>query len=139
MPSLNHGTTQAFLIGALLRYRERFTVASELSLDLEGLRVTPDLCIYPKMEIDFTHDVLRMTEPPLVAIWIENPTEPIQKMQDRIRPMLQAGVKVCWLVQPAIRAVTVFSGARKTETFTEGTITDPATKIEVVLKDVFPD
>ncbi len=138
MPSLNHGVIQSLLNEALMAYHPRYTIVSELTLDLEGLRVTPDLCVYPQIDIDLMQDVIRMTEPPLIAVEIASPSQSQQELVDKIRQMLQAGVNTCWLVQPAIRAVTVFSSDMTSETFTRGTITDPATDIAVTLEDIFP-
>ena len=97
LPSLNHGTTQAFLIGALLDYRDQYTIASELTLELEGMpgNVTPDLCVYPKLDIDYTYDEIRMTEPPLVAVEIASPTQATQEIVDKIQQMLAAGAQSC--------------------------------------------
>ncbi|PSR01993.1 MAG: hypothetical protein BRD47_04455, partial [Bacteroidetes bacterium QS_8_68_28] len=52
LPSFNHGTIQALVIGELLKHRDEFSIVSELSLELprgeagengEPLRVTPDI------------------------------------------------------------------------------------------------
>lgn len=138
MPSLNHGVIQMRLGSALMRYQSDYTIASELTLELGDLIVTPDLCVYPKLDIDLLHDQTRMTEPPLIAVEIPSAAQSQQEMIDKIQAMLEAGVASCWFVQPAIRAVTVFSGGREFETFTEGNVHDAATGIEVALDDIFP-
>ena len=62
LPSFNHGTIQALVIGELLKHRDEFSIVSELSLELprgeagengEPLRVTPDICVYPKKDVDW--------------------------------------------------------------------------------------
>lgn len=47
-----------------LRYKDRFTFLSELSLDLDGWWSVPDLSIYPKLDIDVRQDEVHMTTPP---------------------------------------------------------------------------
>ncbi len=126
VPSLNHGVIQALLTGAFLEQRARYTVVSELTLDLDGWRVTPDLSLYPKLEMDYTHDTVRMTEPPLVAVEIVSPTQPTQEVVDKIQGMLQAGVRSCWLVQPAMQTISIYTAGAPPRTFSEGTLTDPA-------------
>lgn len=139
LPSLNHSITQKRLIVALVRYEPEYTVASELSLELEGLpsNVTPDLCVYPKLDIDYTHDEIRMTEPPLVAVEIASPTQATQEIVDKIQQMLAAGVQSCWLVQPAMQSITVYTEGAAPKTASEGMLEDPATGIEVVVDEVF--
>lgn len=64
VPSLNHAIIQGNLIFELmLRYKERYSFPSELSLDLAEWPTVPDLAIYPKMKIDLQNDVVAMTEP----------------------------------------------------------------------------
>ena len=139
LPSLNHGFLQAIITGELLRYREKYTPFSELTLQIDDLHVTPDLCVYPKMEMNFQEDVVRMTEPPLITVEILSPTQSQQDVMDRINDMLDAGVKSCWLVQPVTETITMFAGDKKPTTVSTGTLRDPATDIEVDLADIFEE
>ena len=138
LPSLNHGVTQALLIGAFLRYLSQYTVVSELSLELEGERFTPDVCLYPKLQTDPLEDRIRMTEPPLLAVEIASPSQGTQTLVDKIRLMLRLGVRSAWLVQPALQTITLFHPGAKPRTFTEGLIKDDVADIEVALDGVFP-
>ena len=137
LPSLNHGFLQAVITGELLRHREKYTSFSELTLQIDDLHVTPDLCVYPKMSMNFQEDVVRMTEPPLIAVEILSPTQSQQDVMDRINGMLDAGVESCWLVQPVTETITIFTGNEKPTTVSTGTLHDPATDIEVNLADIF--
>lgn len=139
LPSRNHGFIQAVVTGELLRYRGEYTSFSELTLQLDDLRVTPDLCVYPKMRMNFQEDEVRMTEPPLLAVEIESPTQSTQDVVDKINDMLEAGVESCWLVQPATETITIFTGDEKPTTVSAGTLRDPATGIEVDVSDVFDE
>jgi hypothetical protein len=60
LPSYNHGVAQANLIGEFLKRRD-FRVASELTLQFEGERYTPDLSVYPRQPVDWRHDEIRRT------------------------------------------------------------------------------
>lgn len=137
LPSRNHGFIQAVITGELLRYRDKYTSFSELTLQLDDLRVTPDLCVYPKMSMNFQEDEVRMTEPPLLAIEIVSPTQSTQEVVDRINDLLEAGVESCWLVQPATETITIFAGDGNPTTVSSGTLRDPATEIEVDVSEIF--
>jgi len=137
MPSKLHSVVQTNLTVLLAAYRPEYTVFSELTLRLDGSDVTPDLCVYREMTVDFTHDEVRITEPPLLAIEIASPTQGIQALIEKARNLLQHGVQSCWLVQPQLKTITVFTGDVDGTTYSEGTVTDPATEISVDLADVF--
>ena len=139
MPSKVHGITQIRLGAAMAPWFDQYTVIGELALDLGGRPLTPDLCVYPRLEIDYTDDEIRMTEPPLLAVEIVSPTQGVQELLDKIRHMLQHGVQSCWLVLPAIQAVTVFTADMKQTTFTEGEIADPTVAMKICIEDIFPD
>ena len=46
LPSRNHSRVQLRLGSVFLDYEPDVTSFSELTLDLDGLRVTPDLCVH---------------------------------------------------------------------------------------------
>lgn len=83
-----------------------------------------------------------MTEPPLLAVEIASPTQGsptqgTQELVDKARQLIEHGVASCWLVQPALRTVTIFGEDGRSKTHSEGMVKDPATGIEVTLDDVF--
>ncbi len=137
MPSKLHSVVQTNLLGVLLTYRPEYQVLSELTLQLDGRELTPDLCVYPDLDVDFTQDETQVTKPPLLAIEISSPTQGIQVLVDKIRFLLSHGVESCWLIQPQLRTITVFTGEMESATHDRGVLTDPATEIEVALDDVF--
>jgi Uma2 family endonuclease len=139
MPSLNHGIVQAMITGVFLAYRDEYTPVSELALQLDDRRVTPDVCVYPKIEANFQEDVTAMSEMPLTAVEILSPTQSTQEVVDKIMDLLAAGVESCWLVQPAMETVTIYTSGEKPKTFSTGTFTDPATGIEAAIPDIFPE
>lgn len=137
MPSKLHSVAQTNLTGQLLTYRPALQVLSELTLHLGDRDLTPDLSVYRDLQIDFTQDETRVTEPPLLAIEISSPTQGIQDLVDKARFMMQHGVESCWIVQPPLRTITVFTPDMESTTYSEGTVMDPATEIEIDLDAVF--
>ncbi len=137
MPSKLHSVAQTNLLIQLSTYRPRLQSLSELTLRLNGRELTPDVSIYADLEIDFTRDERHVTEPPLLCIEIASPTQGIQGLVDKARFMMEHGVESCWIVQPPIRTITVFTPDMESTTYSSGTVSDPATEIEVDLDDVF--
>jgi Uma2 family endonuclease len=139
MPSKLHGYVQLKL-GTWLEvtYGDKYTLFSELNLDLDDWESVPDISIYPKMEIDFSEDAVRMTEPPLCAIEILSPTQSFQELIDKAKSYFGHGVKSCWLVIPGVKNVYVFSGPTQYQIFREDqTLTDTVLGIELELVKVF--
>jgi Uma2 family endonuclease len=133
MGSQNHSIVQARLAGLLLP-DERYTVATELSLDVQNMNISdlfkeaknelkPDICLYPTdSDFDFIDtgvedDILRRTEMPVLAVEILSPTDKIAVIVAKIRAYLKIGVKSCWLVAPDLKTITVYSGSSDTNTF----------------------
>lgn len=137
VPSKLHSIAQKKLILALHEFEPPYTVFSELTLQLDDRELTPDLSIYEAQEIDFWRDEVRMTEPPLLTVEIGSPTQGIQELVDKIRFLLDHGVQSCWLVQPQLRTITVYSGDMDSTTYSDGTVADPTLDIEVAIDDVF--
>lgn len=137
MPSKLHSLAQKRLIQLLGSFEPPYLVFSELTLRLGERDLTPDLCIYREVEIDFTQDETRMTDPPLVAVEIASPIQGIQDLIDKIRFLLEHGVQSCWLVQPQLRTITVFTEDAEPKTYSEGAVADPVTDITVDLSEVF--
>ncbi len=137
MPSKLHSVAQTNLLIQLSTYRPRLQSLSELTLRLDGRKLTPDVSIYADLEIDSTRDETHVTEPPLVSIEIASPTQGIQDLVDKARFMMEHGVEACWIVQPPIRTITVFTPDMESTTYSSGTVTDPTAEIEVDLDALF--
>jgi Uma2 family endonuclease len=117
MGSINHSITQAKL-ACLLGIDERFTVMTELSLDISqhdisqyGVKakdeVKPDVCVYSN-EIGYQEsDIIRMVDMPLLAIEILSPSQGTKELKDKIHAYFDLGVKSCWLVIPDIQLISV--------------------------------
>jgi len=46
-------------------------------------------------------------------------------------------VESCWIVQPPLGTVTVFTPDMESTTYSSGTVTDPATEVEVNVDAIF--
>lgn len=142
MPSKNHSIVQGNLITELnVRYRKTYSFFSELDIVMpEKPNCVPDIAIYPKLKIDFLDDVIGMTEMPLTAIDIVSSTQSDYEIVRKINRYFQAGVKSCWLVNPPLQAISVYSEIGKYTFFNaDMTLSDPVTGIELPLTDIFAD
>ena len=137
MPSKNHSFVQLYLIKALLRYEAEFSVLPELSLELDGRTLVPDISVFPKRSPDWLHDQIRVEEAPLLAIEILSPKQAMQDLTEKFEAYFAAGVKACWLVQPMLRTIAVFEPETDVRVYTEGTVKDAGTGIEVSLAEIF--
>jgi Uma2 family endonuclease len=136
-PGLLHSVTQTNLLLQLIEHRPDFQPLNELTLRLDDRELTPDVSVYADLEIDFTQDETHVTEPPLLAIEISSPTQGIQDLVDKARYLMEHGVESCWIVQPPLRTITVFTPDMDSTTYSSGVVPDPTTEIEVDLADVF--
>lgn len=137
MPSKNHSIVQAALIVALHRYSDRYTVLPELSLDLNGRQFVPDVAIYPRLPVDWLHDEIRVTEPPLLVVEILSPQQATHDLVEKFEAYLAAGVGACWLVQPVLRTLVVFLPGTPPQVYTQGAVADAGTEIEVRVEELF--
>ena len=138
MPSKNHGLVQYFLGLAFSRYSDRFTVIPELSLELGGPPLVPDLSVYPKLPIDWLHDEIKMTDPPLTVVEILSPTQGTDELIRKADEYFKGGVKCFWIVQPSLKVVAVLEPGKEVRTYSSGEVEDPATGMSVALEEIFP-
>jgi Uma2 family endonuclease len=142
MPSKNHSIVQKNLLVSIdFRNRKNYTVMSEIDIIMpEKPDTVPDVAIYPKLKIDFFDDQIGMTEMPLTAIEIISPSQSDTELIKKINRYFKAGVKSCWLVNPAFQAIYVYSEIGKYQFFNSGmTLLDPATGIELPLSEIFAE
>jgi Uma2 family endonuclease len=138
MPSINHSEIQGELVFQLrTKYRSRYSILPELSLNLRERPLTPDICIYERRTIDWLNDETKLTAPPLTTIEILSASQSTQDVVEKILFMLSHGVKSCWFVQPMLQTVTLFLPNEKPKTYTEGLLKDGTTDIEISLESIF--
>ncbi|MDW8438613.1 MAG: Uma2 family endonuclease [Chloroherpetonaceae bacterium] len=138
MPNFNHGYIQANLIVALrARYGKRFSVVSEVSIPIGDKDATPDVLIFPKRAVDWFETKPALSEPPILAIEIQSPSQPMETIIDKAKAMLNHGVKSVWIIQPAIKTVSVFTKDAPPKTYVEGAIRDSVSDIELSFEEIF--
>jgi len=139
MPSRNHSRATHSLGVLLDRFKDRYVVFPQLSLNLDGWQTIPDLCLYPRGELpsDWLTDDDEVTRPPELVIEILSPKQNLQPLVDKIREYGRHGVKSCWLVEPVTRVISVFPGSGGSRAFAEGMLRDESLGIEIPIAEVF--
>lgn len=138
MPSKLHSLIQmniGFAIKA--RYKFQYRVLSELSIRLDGDKFVPDISIYSLDASDWHEEEIEMTEPPLLAIEIESPSQSTDDMKAKADKYLAAGVRSVWLVLPALAGVMVLHDGEKAQFYSDGEIMDDALGIRIPVEEVF--
>lgn len=139
MPSFNHSIIQLNL-GSELRnkYKTKYRVVSELSLDLSDWPSVPDISIYPKTPLDLRNDVIAMTQPPLCVIEIISPSQSLNELIAKANDYFRHGVRSCWIVLLPLGNIYVFTSPDDYEIYraTE-TLHDPSLDISIPLNEVF--
>jgi len=149
MGSINHSLAQV-MIASLLVNDERFTILTELSLDISqhdfskyGVKakdeIKPDVCVYSN-EIGYQEsDIVRMTEMPLLAIEILSPTQGTKELKDKIHAYFDLGIKSCWLVIPDIQLISVYEKSGKFKNFdmSDTEVIDEVMDIHLPIQKVF--
>lgn len=147
MGSFNHGYVQARLT-ILLGQIGQFTPVNELSLDVRGIdlgqfdikskeEIKPNIALYPKRGLSRPTDILEMAEMPLLAVEILSPKQGTYDILEKFKVYFALGVKSCWLVEPAISTVTVYSSINQWTTFSGGEILDATLDIRLQLSEIF--
>lgn len=147
MGSFNHGYVQMRL-GSLFEQSGKYTPISELTLDVRNVdlsrfdvkskeEIKPDISLYPKRGLSRPQDILRMGEMPLLAVEIVSPKQGLYDLIEKIKVYFELGVQSCWLIEPAINAITVYTSLEQWETYTRGEIVDPKLDIRFTIEEIF--
>ncbi len=139
MPSLNHGMIQLNASIALgNRYRTKYRLTTETSLDLEGWPSTPDILIFPPTVLNLKADKIKVKEPPLGVIEILSPTQSLYDLVDKADQYFEKGVKSCWIIIPSMAGVAIYSEPGKYEFFNENDLAkDEVLGLEVPVAEIF--
>jgi len=149
MGSVNHSLAQVKL-ASLLDNDERFTVLTELSLDISqhdlskyGVKakdeIKPDVCVYSN-EIGYQEsDIVKMTDMPLLAIEILSPSQGTKELKDKIHAYFYLGVRSCWLVIPDAQLISVYAkqGGFKNFDMRDAEVIDEVIDIHLPIQKVF--
>ncbi len=154
MSSQNHSLVQARL-GGLFNLDDRFNAATELTLDVSRIDLTPfkiqatqelepDVVVYYANEFDVIDptedfDVLKVSQMPLLAIEILSPTQGTAGIFAKFRAYFAAGIKSCWLVDPTLRTITVCSSPKELNIYklADGEVVDEVLDIRLPLNKIF--
>ncbi len=131
MPSRNHGKLQMRIgFEMMAKYRNRFDIVSEPTLQMLERPRVPDLAFFKVQESDWFDDETKITEVPLGVIEILSPSQSEQELISKFPLYFNLGVKTVWLVVPVFQTIYVFDSPRSYQTFT---IANP------ILKDIMLD
>jgi Uma2 family endonuclease len=136
LPSFNHGYFQ-LSIGMALRQQKNFSVVSASSIEINGKEYIPDISVYPKRKVDRLHDIVKMTDMPLLAIEIISPTQGTLELMNKFDIYFEGGIKSCWLVDPLPGSVVVLNSPDKAQTFTSGEVIDEVVNMRVPIDELF--
>jgi len=140
MPNRIHGTIQTQITFLLMTaYGDKFGFPNELSLDTAPPS-TPDICIYPKRKVDIKTVAAKEKEVPLTTIEIISPSQSVNELMHKAWDIyFPLGVKSAWIVLPEFKAIQVVMPDDQKHYFDSGTLTDPATGIQISIEKVFED
>jgi Uma2 family endonuclease len=147
MGSFNHGYIQMRL-GSLIEQTRRYTPVSELTLDVSGIDVSqfglhskeeikPDICVYSRRGLSRPQDILKMNDMPLLAIEIVSPRQGLYDLINKFRVYFVLGIQSCWLVEPTINAVSVYTAIDRWETYTRDAVIDEKLNLHIPVNQIF--
>jgi Uma2 family endonuclease len=139
MPDRNHSIIQSNLLFSLrVTTRERFSILTEIHLDMPVRDRVPDLAIYEPLVFDPDVNELSMIKPPLCAIEILSEMQNVNVLMKKKHEYFTAGVKSYWLVLPSLRTIYVFHNINDRTIFSyEDRLVDKILNIELDLSDIF--
>ncbi len=139
MPNLTYGAIQLNLGFELkLHYGTHYRIASEVALATAPDGTTPDLVVYPQRVLNFVNETAKQTDPPLLVIEIQLPSQSNDFMIDKASQYFAFGVQSCWIVFPALRGIAVYSDPeRYTFFYHDDRLTDEKLSIDIDLTKVF--
>lgn len=107
MPSLNHSFICSEIAEQLYENKE-IKALPELTLDIDK-GITPDICIYPKSQIqpNFRRDITRFPEMPILAIEVISASQNIQDLLTKADILIEHGVKTVWTIEPFTNTIFV--------------------------------
>ncbi len=137
LPYYNNAYAKAKLIGALLKL-EKFSVFTDLTLNLDNKNYTPDISLYPKRDVNLSlPEPVEMIEMPAIAIEVLSHTQTLEEILDQFSVYFGAVVKSCWLVVPVGGAVIVYTSPESARLFNTGDVIDEQMNIRLPITDIF--
>lgn len=145
--SFNHGYL-LIRLGVLFERLGAYTAVGDVSLDISKAdlskfdlkireEIKPDVCLYPKRGLLRPKDILKMHEMPLLAVEILSPKQGLYEIVEKFRLYFDLGIRSCWLVEPVLHTVTVYSASDQWQTFIDGDVVDDVLQIRLLLAEIF--
>jgi Uma2 family endonuclease len=145
--SFNHGYL-LIRLGILLDRLDTYTAVGDVSLDVSTVdlskfdlktreEIKPDVCLYPKRGLLQPKDILKMKEMPLLAVEILSPKQGLYDIVEKFRLYFALGIRSCWLVEPVLQTVTVYSTSDQWRVFAAGDVVDEPLNIRLALNELF--
>ena len=139
MPSFNHGVVQLRL-GIALSPAPDFTFGCEITLKFpDGEKLTPDLCGFPRRSIDWSHDIIGVTEMPRTVVEIVSPRQGLHDILEKLDRYFAHGVESAWVVQPGLKTIAIYraDGSEPDVFSRRGEANDPTAGLGVRLEEIF--
>jgi len=109
MPNLTHGAIQLNLgFEFKLHYGAQYRIAGEVALATVPDSTTPDLVVYPQRTLNFVNETAKQTDPPLLVVEIQSPSQSNNFLTDKAAQYFAFGVQSCWIVFPALSLTLAF-------------------------------
>jgi len=142
MPSRNHAKLQSNLVFALIqKYGTKYHIFSQVGIKLNQQTTIPDVCAYPKTDaeqnFDWFEDELHLNDPPEIVFEIVSPQQGTQELLAKFKAYFEAGVQSCWMINPLIQSVYIYSPPFQQQGFLTDKIHDNTTHIELDIQDLF--
>lgn len=139
IPNIIHGIIQGNLSFEFkLNYRDKFTIASEVTLDTQPKASTPDLCLFEKRGWNLKDVRAKSKEMPLTTIEIQSPSQaPEDLVNKALDSYFSAGVKSAWVIIPSMKAVRIILPDGQNFLFIAGEAYDPTNGIKVAVDKIF--
>ena len=135
--SYNHSRLTYHLSVQLSKYDKQFDILPELEFELSHGRAKPDIAICKASKVDWLRDIIRPTQPPLIAIEILSPRQALSDLTDKALDIyFPSGTIVVWIIIPHFNQVTIMTPNNR-KTITSGSVTDENTGIELSLIGIF--
>lgn len=135
--SYNHSRLTYHLSVQLSKYDKQFDILPELEFELSHGRVKPDIAVCNPSKVDWLRDVIRPTNPPLIAIEILSPRQALSDLTDKALDVyFPSGTNVVWVIIPHFKQVTIMSPTGQ-KTIISGILFDENTGIELSLDSIF--
>jgi Uma2 family endonuclease len=139
MPSRNHARLEPRLTVQLAKtLASNQEVFVELSLELPGGNVTPDLAVLPAEPSDWLNDEIRVTQAPQTAVEILSPTQSLNELLEKLEIYFGAGTQSVWVVIPPLQLIRVYYDLDTYQTFEVAEVlTDEKLGVSLNLSDLF--